>query len=207
MVIAEPLKRLGKFTFADALDAKFNSRGIKLAAAISTLVVSVFYLIPQMVGAGTLIKPLLGLLASNGRARRRRGCRADRGHRGHGFDDLGAVHQGRLLVLFCTILTAMILNRGIKTDPTASAAADRQHFPLNTFHRRELERKAGDRLIPPAGPWDKKPYLRVQQSPGPEGVKVYRELTNSFQPIASEELWAETQTLVEVKSDGVRAAS
>lgn len=51
-VIAEPIKRLGKYTFADALDAKFNSRGIKIAAAISTLVVSVFYLIPQMVGAG-----------------------------------------------------------------------------------------------------------------------------------------------------------
>ena len=60
-VIAEPLKRLGKFTFADALDSQFHSRGIKLAAAISTLVVSIFYLIPQMVGAGALIKPLLGL--------------------------------------------------------------------------------------------------------------------------------------------------
>src|SRR4051812_2661333 len=59
-VIAEPLKRLGRYTFADALDAKFNSRGIKLSVAISTLVVSIFYLIPQMVGAGTLIKPLLG---------------------------------------------------------------------------------------------------------------------------------------------------
>src|SRR6266566_3928691 len=59
-VIAEPLKRLGKFTFADALDKKFNSRGIKLAAAISTLLVSLFYLIPQMVGAGTLVQPLLG---------------------------------------------------------------------------------------------------------------------------------------------------
>ncbi|HEX5103482.1 MAG TPA: cation acetate symporter, partial [Pirellulaceae bacterium] len=61
LVIAEPLKRLGKFTFADALDSQFNSRGIKLAAAISTLAVSVFYLIPQMVGAGALIKPLLGM--------------------------------------------------------------------------------------------------------------------------------------------------
>src|SRR6267154_998374 len=60
-VIAEPLKRMGRYTFADALDAKFNSRGIKLAAAISTLVVSIFYLIPQMVGAGTLVEPLLGL--------------------------------------------------------------------------------------------------------------------------------------------------
>src|SRR5437868_11714929 len=47
-VIAEPIKRLGKFTFADALDSNFNSRGIKLAASISTLVVSLFYLIPQM---------------------------------------------------------------------------------------------------------------------------------------------------------------
>ena len=59
-VVAEPLKKLGQFTFADALDAKFQSRGIKLAAGISTLVVSVFYLIPQMVGAGVLIQPLLG---------------------------------------------------------------------------------------------------------------------------------------------------
>ena len=50
----------GQFTFADALDSQFNSRGIKLAAAISTLVVSCFYLIPQMVGAGALVKPLLG---------------------------------------------------------------------------------------------------------------------------------------------------
>ncbi len=60
-VVAEPLKRLGRFTFTDAVDSKYNSRGIKLAAAISTLVVSVCYLIPQMVGAGVLVTPLLGL--------------------------------------------------------------------------------------------------------------------------------------------------
>ena len=59
-VVAEPMKRLGKFTFADALDARFGSRGIKLAAGISTLAVSIFYLIPQMVGAGVLVQPLLG---------------------------------------------------------------------------------------------------------------------------------------------------
>src|SRR5437016_7003044 len=45
-VIAEPLKRLGRFTFADALDNRFHSRGIKLSAALSTLAVSLFYLIP-----------------------------------------------------------------------------------------------------------------------------------------------------------------
>src|SRR6188472_1091729 len=60
LVIAEPIKRLGRFTFADALDSRFNSRGIKLAAALSTLLVSLFYLIPQMVGAGALVRPLLG---------------------------------------------------------------------------------------------------------------------------------------------------
>src|SRR3954454_25348451 len=54
LVIADALQRLGKFTFADALDSQFNSRGIKLSAAISTRVVSIFYLIPQMVGAGSL---------------------------------------------------------------------------------------------------------------------------------------------------------
>lgn len=60
-VVAEPLKRLGKYTFSDALDAKFKSKAIELTAGISALVVSICYLIPQMVGAGALVTPLLGL--------------------------------------------------------------------------------------------------------------------------------------------------
>jgi cation/acetate symporter len=60
-VVAEPMKRLGKYTFTDAVDSKFNSRGIKLMGAISTLIVSLCYLIPQMVGAGVLVEPLLGM--------------------------------------------------------------------------------------------------------------------------------------------------
>jgi cation/acetate symporter len=59
-VVAEPMKRLGKYTFTDALDSRFNSKGIQLMAAISTLIVSMCYLIPQMVGAGALVTPLLG---------------------------------------------------------------------------------------------------------------------------------------------------
>jgi cation/acetate symporter len=59
-VVAEPMRHLGRYTFTDALDAKFNRRSLKLMAAIATLVVSIFYLIPQMVGAGVLITPLLG---------------------------------------------------------------------------------------------------------------------------------------------------
>lgn len=60
-LIAEPLKRLGKYTFTDALNSTFKSRAITLTAAVSTLTVSMFYLIPQMVGAGDLVTPLLGL--------------------------------------------------------------------------------------------------------------------------------------------------
>lgn len=60
-LVAEPLKRYGKYTFTDALNYKYNSKGIELAAGISTLIVSLCYLIPQMVGAGALVKPLLGL--------------------------------------------------------------------------------------------------------------------------------------------------
>jgi len=60
-LIAEPLRKIGKYTFGDALAAKFKDRRIRLVASISAIVVSVFYLIPQMVGAGSIVQPLLGL--------------------------------------------------------------------------------------------------------------------------------------------------
>jgi len=60
-IVAEPLKRFGKYTFTDALNYKYNSKGIHLTAAISTLIVSLCYLVPQMVGAGSLVTPLLGM--------------------------------------------------------------------------------------------------------------------------------------------------
>jgi cation/acetate symporter len=118
-VIAEPLKRMGKYTFADALDSRFRSRGIKLAAAVSTLVVSVFYLIPQMVGAGVLVTPLFGL------------------PHWAGVVMVGAVVilivvtagmvsttyvqflKGSLLVVFSFILTLLILNRGFEVPTSA----------------------------------------------------------------------------------------
>lgn len=60
-LVAEPFKKLGKYTFSDALNSTFQSRLVTLTASISTLIVSLFYLIPQMVGAGDLVTPLLGL--------------------------------------------------------------------------------------------------------------------------------------------------
>ena len=61
LLIAEAFRRIGKYTLGDALVHRFKSKKIRLAAAISTLTVSIFYLIPQMVGAGSIIVPLLGL--------------------------------------------------------------------------------------------------------------------------------------------------
>ncbi|TWT97316.1 sodium/solute symporter [Neorhodopirellula pilleata] len=120
-VIAEPMKKLGKFTFADALDAKFNSPGIKAAAGISTLIVSVFYLIPQMVGAGVLIQPLLGF------------------PHWVGVVLVGAVVitivvtagmlsttwvqflKGSLLVVFSSVLVYFVLQKGFEVDRTSFA--------------------------------------------------------------------------------------
>ena len=115
-VVAEPMKRMGKFTFTDALDSKFNSRGIKLAAAISTLVVSICYLIPQMNGAGSLVEPLLGLphwvgviivgvivitiVATAGMT----------------STTYVQFLKGGLLLIFSTILVVSLLVRGISTD-------------------------------------------------------------------------------------------
>ncbi|MCW5652667.1 cation acetate symporter [Hydrogenophaga sp.] len=60
-LMAERLRNLGKFTFADVAAFRFNQKPIRIFAASGTLVVVAFYLIAQMVGAGQLIKLLFGL--------------------------------------------------------------------------------------------------------------------------------------------------
>jgi len=115
-VIAEPIKSLGKFTFADALDAKYQSRGIKLAVAISTLVVSVFYLIPQMVGAGDLIVPLLGLPHAVGVILVGVTVTLIVVTAGMVSTTWVQFIKGSLLVFFCGVLTSMILARGLTVN-------------------------------------------------------------------------------------------
>jgi len=126
-LIAEPFKRLGKYTFTDALNAKFNSRSITLCASISTLIISIFYLIPQMVGAGDLVMPLLGLphwagviivgtivifiVASAGMA----------------STTYVQFLKGGLLIILSTILTVYILKNGLSTKP------DFEGKPYHTF--------------------------------------------------------------------------
>jgi cation/acetate symporter len=60
-LIAEPLRNLGRYTFADVLAARLRATPIRIAASIGALAVITFYLIAQMVGAGNLIRLLFGL--------------------------------------------------------------------------------------------------------------------------------------------------
>ena len=168
-VVAEPLKRMGDFTFADALNDRFDSPAIKFAAGVSTLVVSIFYLIPQMVGAGVLVQPLLGL------------------PHWVGVLVVGAVViyivvtagmvsttwvqflKGSLLVIFSAVLTVMILNRGFEVDPeppqpqsvtvTASGETIINGLPKGTGK--------GEATLRPVGAISKLP--EGQQSTGPLG--------------------------------------
>src|SRR5512145_371557 len=60
-LIAEPLRNLGRYTFADVLAFRLQQRPIRAAAAAGSLVTVLFYLIAQMVGAGTLFKLMFNL--------------------------------------------------------------------------------------------------------------------------------------------------
>lgn len=164
-VIAEPMKRLGRFTFADALDARFDSRGIKLAAGISTLAVSLFYLIPQMVGAGVLIQPLLGL------------------PHWMGVVLVGAVVivivvtagmvsttwvqflKGSMLVVFSLILSAMVLQRGFEVG--ASGADGHVWKSLGPFSAEELasaDSLDGRRILPAGDGWLADEWVRLEDT-------------------------------------------
>ena len=55
-LIAEPLRNLGKYTFADVVAYRLSKSPIRTMAAISSIITVLFYLIAQMVGAGSLIK-------------------------------------------------------------------------------------------------------------------------------------------------------
>lgn len=161
-VIAEPMKRLGKFTFADALDSKFDSRGIKAAAGISTLVVSVFYLIPQMSGAGALIRPLLGwphwvgvvlvgvvvitIVVTAGMV----------------STTWVQFLKGSLLVFFSAVLVFYCLQRGFKTD-------DSEFRTLGPFAKSEISSGwiGKTKIIDADDGWEKSPsLLRLDRASG-----------------------------------------
>ena len=61
LLVAELLRNSGRFTMADQLAFRMSQRPVRTAAATSTVVVSIFYLLAQMVGAGALVALLLGV--------------------------------------------------------------------------------------------------------------------------------------------------
>jgi len=188
-VVAEPLKRLGKFTFADALDAKFESRSIKLVAGISTLAVSIFYLIPQMVGAGVLIQPLLGF------------------PHWAGVVLVGAVVilivvsagmvsttwvqflKGSLLVIFSAILTVMILYRGFVQKETQGSD------PFQYVYANEIVSSSDWRLLPEDAGWQGKPYVRAESTTGTNAgeISIWRWDKGSAPATEDDAILAETK--------------
>src|SRR5574339_1050316 len=56
LIVAEPLRNSGKYTMADVLAYRLAARPVRSMAALSTLTVSTFYMIAQMVGAGVIIE-------------------------------------------------------------------------------------------------------------------------------------------------------
>lgn len=193
-VVAEPMKRLGKYTFADALNSKFQSRGIKLAVGVSTLAVSVFYLIPQMVGAGVLVQPLLGL------------------PHWVGVVVVGTVVivivvtagmvsttwvqfiKGSLLVAFSALLTVLILLRGFHEN---RGGVDGYSFrTLGQTKMADLEGAVGDAAILPAdGAWQEAPFVRARDAKGAITVWSIRDVGNGYVQLD------ETQTLTK-NADG-----
>ncbi|MFI5624668.1 cation acetate symporter [Nocardioides sp. NPDC051685] len=61
LLVAEVLRNSGRYTMADQLAYRMKQRPVRMAAATSTVVVSIFYLLAQMVGAGALVALLLGV--------------------------------------------------------------------------------------------------------------------------------------------------
>ena len=205
-VVAEPMKRMGKYTFTDALDSKFNSKGIQFTAALSTLIVSVCYLIPQMVGAGSLITPLLGLphyagvlivgtivviiVASAGMA----------------STTYVQFMKGALLVIFSTALALCLLSRGLSTSPDQGGKTPYHKFERIPFTMASggALRLANESYKVPAN-WQSSPYYVKDLDPAkpkPKFVKLTKDGADSVWYVNSKEgILQETQTVTRL-ADG-----
>lgn len=61
LLVAEPLRNLGKYTLADMINSRFDAKKVRGAAALSTITIVLFYMIAQLVGAGALIQLLFDI--------------------------------------------------------------------------------------------------------------------------------------------------
>ncbi|MBE0686565.1 MAG: cation acetate symporter, partial [Anaerolineaceae bacterium] len=171
-VVAEPLKRLGKYTFTDALDANYNSRGIKLVAAISTLVVSICYLIPQMVGAGVLVEPLLGIPHAWGVVMVGAIVITIVATAGMASTTYVQFLKGFLLIVFSTILVGAVVIRGLNTEPDQGGKV-----PFYEYTSLQASR-SGDQILVTDSAYDVMEKMDIKG--GLEFVKLSKDGTESW---------------------------
>jgi cation/acetate symporter len=131
-VVAEPLRRLGRYTFTDALDSKFNKKSVKLLAAIATLIVSIFYLIPQMVGAGVLIEPLLGFPHWVGVVLVGAIVITIVATAGMTSTTYVQFIKGSLLIIFALVIVVALCVRGLSTAPDQGGTVPFYHYKTMT---------------------------------------------------------------------------
>ncbi|WP_406150229.1 cation acetate symporter [Streptomyces sp. NBC_01012] len=67
LLVAEPLRNSGRYTMGDVLAYRMRQRPVRTAAGVSTIIVSIFYLLAQMAGAGVLVALLLGITGDTGK--------------------------------------------------------------------------------------------------------------------------------------------
>jgi cation/acetate symporter len=136
--VAGPMRRLGRFTFVDAVAAHLSPVPIRIIGALSALAVTLMYLIGQMLGAGGLIEILFGIPYA-----------------------VAVVIVGSLMVIYVTFggmlattwvqfTKAIVLTAGVSL--LALLAVARAHFSLNVlFEQAAAVHKLGPRLFLPGG--------------------------------------------------------
>ena len=95
LIVAEPLRNSGRYTIADMLAYRMKAKPVRSAAALSTLAISTFYMIAQLVGAGGIIKLLLDIDYEVVDHHHRRADDPLCGLRRHAGHHLGTDRQGR----------------------------------------------------------------------------------------------------------------
>lgn len=206
-VVAEPMKRMGKYTFTDALDSKFNSKGIQFTAALSTLVVSICYLIPQMVGAGSLITPLLGLPHYAGVLMVGTIVVIIVASAGMASTTYVQFLKGALLVIFSTALALTLLSRGLSTNPDQGGKKPYHKFkeiPYTTAADGALRLTDASYKVP--ANWQGSPYYVKDIDPAkpkPKFVKLTRDGEDSVWYVnAKKGILQETLTVTALANGG-----
>jgi cation/acetate symporter len=192
-VVAEPMKRLGRYTFTDALNSRFRAQGIQLMTAISTLIVSVCYLIPQMVGAGALVTPLLGLPHYAGVLLVGAIVICIVATAGMTSTTYVQFLKGALLVVFSLVVVILVLQRGLSTRPQAD------YHEFQTLPAVEV---AG--LVTPLGTADGYVADAQYEAGGTRYVKLLRDGTASWWSVRAEgeELFLDEALSVTRAADG-----